>query len=95
MAERNWAMIAAAVMALFIAINVISYIWFPFLPWMEQRQAGEEVVKDQIDAEKAIENYEWFRQQYHDIEAQRQQVQNAYEEDEQFHETYQYARSLI
>ena len=85
---RNWTAIIAVVLAFFIVLNVISYVWFPFLPWFEQRDAGEKVVRNQMDAEKALENYRWFRQQWHDIQAQRAQVQNAYEEDEQFHETY-------
>ncbi|RZH67830.1 hypothetical protein [Natrinema altunense] len=69
-------------------LNVISYIWFPFLPWFEQRDAGQETVEQTYDAENAIQQYEEFRQMYHDIEAQRNQVENAYDEDESFHETY-------
>lgn len=85
---RNWAGIAAAVLALFVVLNVVSYLWFPFLPWFEQREAGKEIVREQMDADKALENYRWFRQQYNDIEAQRAQVQHAYDAEAQFHETY-------
>lgn len=87
-ASLYWLKIAAVVMAFFIVLNVVSFVWFPFLPWFEQRQAGEEVVRDQIDAEKAVQEYEWFRSQYHQIQEQRAIVQNTYEEHEQFHETY-------
>ncbi len=85
---RNWVGIIAAILAFFIVLNVISYIWFPFLPWFEQRDAGQETVEQTYDAENAIQQYEEFRQMYHDIEAQRNQVENAYDEDESFHETY-------
>lgn len=84
----DWRTVLLVVLALFIVVNIVSYAWFPFLPWFEQREAGEQIVEDQMDAEKALQDYRWFRQQYHDIQAQRAQVQNAYEEEEQFHETY-------
>lgn len=82
---RGWGGILLAVAVLFLVAHVVSFVWFPFLPWMEQREAGEKVVKDQIDAEKAVENYEWFRRQHAEIEAQRNQLQNAYEAHDTFH----------
>lgn len=84
--ERSWMKIGAAIAVFFILLNIVSYVWFPFLPWTEQRQAGEEIVEQQMDAEKALENYRWFRSQYHDIEAQREQVENSYDELERFYE---------
>jgi len=66
----------AGILALFVVLNLVSYIWFPFLPWFEQRDAGEEIVRDKMDAEEAIQNYEWFRMQWRDIQAQRATVQN-------------------
>jgi len=58
------------------------------LPWTEQRQAGEEIVKEQMDADQALQDYRWFRSQYEDIQAQREQINNSYEAERQFHETY-------
>lgn len=75
-------------MAFFIILNVVSFVWFPFLPWFEQRQAGEEIVRQEMDAQQALEDYREFRRLYHDIQSQREQIQIAYEADEQFHETY-------
>lgn len=88
MNERNVPGIIVAIVAFLVVFSVVTYVWFPFAMWTEQRDAGEEVVRDQVDAEKAVENYEWFRQQWHDIEAQRRQIQNHYDEHERFHETY-------
>lgn len=85
---RDWMAILAVLFALFIAINAISYFWFPFLPWFEQREAGQEILKEQNDAGKTLETYREFRQLYNDIEAQRNQIEIAYEAEEQFHETY-------
>lgn len=73
---------------LFIVANIISWIWMPFLPWMEERDAGEEVIEQTYDAEQAIQNYEWFRQQYRDIQSQRNIIDNNYDELERFYETY-------
>ncbi|AWB28593.1 hypothetical protein HARCEL1_01635 [Halococcoides cellulosivorans] len=75
-------------LALFVVLNVISYVWFPFLPWFEQRQAGEEIVSDQMDADTAIQEYRWFRRQYEDIQAQRAQVQNSYDELDRFYDIH-------
>jgi len=85
---RSWTKIAAVVMAFFIALNVISYVWFPFLPWFEQREAGEQIVENQINAEQAVDEYRWFRSQWNDIQAQRAQIQNFYDQEEQFYEIY-------
>lgn len=86
--DRNWALIGGTIMLFLVLFMLVSYVWMPFLMWGEQREAGEEVVEDQMDAEQAIQEYRWFRQQYHDIQAQRNQINNSYEEHEQFHETY-------
>jgi len=85
---RNWLLIIGALMALVIVINIVSYVWFPFLPWMEERDAGEDVVEQTIDADAAIENYEWFRQQHNDIQAQRAIISNNYDELDRFYETH-------
>lgn len=86
---RDWPKIIAVILAFFIMLNVITYFFYPaIMPWFEQRDAGEEVMESQMDADQAIQEYEEFRRLYHEIEAQRQQVQNAYDEEEQFHETY-------
>lgn len=86
--ERNWLGIIGAVFAFIVVLNIISYIWFPFLPWTEERDAGKQVVEDQVNAEKAVREYEWFRQTYQDIQAQRRQIENHYEAHRQFHKTY-------
>lgn len=78
----------AAIGLLLLAVMVISTVWFPFAPWAEQRQAGEEIVREQMDAEEALDNYRWFRSQWYDIQAQRAQIQNYYDQRERFYEIH-------
>lgn len=85
---RNWGAILGVVFAALLVLSAISYVWFPFLIWGEQRDAGEQIVRDQVDADVALDNYRWFRQQWFDIQAQREQVKNARDAEQQFHETY-------
>jgi hypothetical protein len=85
---RKWLYILGIVFALFVVINLVSYIWMPFLPWFEQRDAAEETIEQTYDAENAIDEYEWFRGQYNDIEAKRNQIDNNYDELERFYDTY-------
>lgn len=86
--EEKWLKIGAIIFGALIAFSLISFIFMPFLPWFEQREAGQETMESQMDSENAIQQYEEFRRLYHEIEAQRSQVENAYEEEDQFHETY-------
>jgi len=84
----RWAKIGLVIMAAVLVLNLISFIWFPFLPWFEEREAGQEVVEQTYDAESAIDNYEWFRNQYHEIQAQRAQLENSWSELDRFYDTY-------
>lgn len=84
--EKRWLAIVAIVIVAFLAINLISWIWMPFLPWMEERDAAEETIEQTMDAEHAINEYEWFRTQYYEIEAQRAQIENSYDELDRFYD---------
>lgn len=86
--DAFWLKIFAIGMTFFITVNVISFVWFPFLPWFEQREAGEEIAEQEMNADQALQDYREFRVLYNDIQSQREQVQIAYDEEEQFHETY-------
>jgi len=85
---RGWRLLIVVVAVAFVVVNIVSFVWFPFLPWFEERDAGQEVVKQTYDAEQAIQNYEWFRQQYNDIQAQRATIENTYDELDRFYETW-------
>lgn len=76
-------------MAFFVVLNVISFLFYPaFMPWFENQEEGEEVIDQTIDADKAIQDYEWFRTQYHEIQAQRAQLQNARDELKRFYDVH-------
>lgn len=81
--------VTATLILLFIVVQVVSYFFYPaFMPWFEQRDAGEEIIENEIDAETSIQDYREFRRLYHDIEAQREQVENAYDELNRFYDTW-------
>lgn len=86
--EKGILAIIAILFVGFLILNVISYVWFPFLPWFEERDAGQEIVEDTIEADNAVQQYEEFRVLYHEIEAQRAQVDNAYDELDRFYEVH-------
>lgn len=84
----RWGLIAAIILGAFIVINIISFIWMPFLPWFQERQAGQETIEQTYDAEQAIQQYEEFRQLYSEIEEQRAQVANSRDALDRFYDNY-------
>lgn len=85
---RRWVAIVGVVLALFVVFNIVSYVWFPFLPYTEQRDAGQQVVEQEISAEQAVENYRWFRQKWASIQSDRRQLEAMRDRRERFLETY-------
>jgi len=85
---RPWGLILGVGLLLLVVIGIIMWIWFPHVFIGEERDAGRDIVEQTYDSGNALETYEEFRRLYNEIEAQRQEVQNFYAEEEQFHETY-------
>lgn len=76
---------------LLVALVVISAIfnfWMAPMIFTENKEAGEEIAEDTIDAEKAMQEYEEFRTLWYDIKSAREQLENYRDQEEQFHETY-------
>lgn len=87
--EKQIAGFLVVLVVAFFVLNVIAYLWYPaFMPWFEQRDAGEQIIDDTYDAENAIQTYEEFRTLYNEIESQRAQVENSYDELDRFYDTY-------
>lgn len=86
--EDKWLFIGVAVIAIFIALSVVSYFWLGPMIFTEQREAGAETVEQTYNAENAIQEYEWFREQYQDIEAQRSQIENTQDELKRFYDIH-------
>jgi len=80
-------MFLIAIIAMF-GMAVIGAIYMPFLPWNEERQAGEETIERSYDVDQAISNYEEFRDLYNDIQAQRAAVENSEAELQRFYDTW-------
>ena len=85
---NNWLKVVAVGIALMFIVPVIFNYWMAPMIFEQNRDAGEDIAEDQMQGEVALEEYRWFRTQWHDIQAQRAQTENYREEDEQFHETY-------
>lgn len=84
-----FATIAIVLVVLFVIINIVSFLFYPsFMPWFEQQDSGKEITKDTYDAQNAVQIYEEFRVLYNDIEAQRAQIENNYDELDRFYDTY-------
>lgn len=86
--EREWSVITGALALGFIALLLISAVYMPFLPWNEERKAGADVIEDTYNGENAVEEYEWFRSQWGDIQSRRAQIQNYKDELQGFYDTY-------
>lgn len=81
----SWFVVGAVVLILLLGV---SYFFFPLLGFTEEREAGAETVEQTYDAEKAIQQYEEFRELYAEIEEERNQVKNNKDALGRFYDTY-------
>lgn len=82
---KQW---VVGILGVLILMSVVGHFWIAPYIFEQQRQSARDIADSTYDAENAIQEYEWFRTQYHDIQAQRKQINNTQEQEEQFHETY-------
>lgn len=54
----------------------------------QNRQSGQEIAEDSMDADVAVQEYRWFRQQWQDIQAARAQLENYQQQEQEFHQTW-------
>ena len=73
--------------AVLIALALLLEFWLAPMIFTEQKDAGRDIAENTMD-ESAVQDYRWFRQQWHDIEAQRAQVENYKQDKEEFYEIY-------
>lgn len=66
---------------------VIGVVSMPFHAASNAVQTGHDVIDKTINADNAIYNYEWFKQQKQDIEVARGQYQNALQAEDSFKES--------
>jgi hypothetical protein len=86
--ENNlWTVVILAIAAMIILPAVFNY-WMAPVVFEQNRQAGEEIAEDSIDADVALREYREFRTLWFDIKAAREQLENYKAQEEQFHETY-------
>lgn len=71
-------------MAAWIIGGLIGVFTMPFHAAGNAVQTGHDVIDKTINADNAIYNYEWFKQQKQDIEVAKQQYQNALQAEDAF-----------
>jgi hypothetical protein len=81
--------VVVGLIVMMMAFSVLSYL-FPSVigAWFEQRNSAEQAVNNVYDWDNARENYEWFKNTRHDIEAKRKQLENYQQQKQTFLETY-------
>lgn len=87
LANNLWAVVAIALAAIIVLPAVFNY-WMAPVVFSQNKQAGEEIAKDSIDADKALREYREFRTLWFDIKSAREQLDNYQRQEAQFHETY-------
>lgn len=76
------------VVILLIAASLIGQYWLAPMIFEQNRQSGEEIAKNSLSSEKAMQDYRWFRAQWYEIQAQHDQTENYRDQEEQFHNTW-------
>jgi len=86
--ENNPVAVIGVGIVVLLILSVMFNYWMAPMIFEQNRQAGEEIAKDTISADKAVQDYREFRRLYYDIQSAREQLENYKQEDETFHETY-------
>lgn len=86
--NENGLLLIVGIIAFLVIFSLVSYFWLGPMIFTEQRDAGEDIVESTYDAENAVKTYEEFRTLHAEIEAQRNQVENSYDELDRFYNTY-------
>jgi hypothetical protein len=85
---NHWLKLVLVAISIVIIVPVITNYWLAPMIFEQNRKAGENIAKDTINAEKAVQEYEEFRTLWYDIKSAREQLENYRQQEEQFHETY-------
>lgn len=87
--ERNGALLTIIlVVVVLLMLPIVWQYWLAPTVFEQNRQSGQEIAEDSLDADKAVNDYRWFRQQWYDIKSAREQLDNYQDQEKQFHETY-------
>ena len=89
MLREHWKGVVLVGLAFFLITSVVLKFWLGPMIFMQNRDAGEKIVESEMNADSAIDNYEWFKQQKRDIEAKRRQMNNTKAQINRMHENYE------
>lgn len=86
--ENNFIGVVAGSIALILVLSIVFNYWMAPMIFEQNRQAGEEIAQETIDADKALQDYREFRQLYYDIQSAREQLETYEQREQRFHETW-------
>lgn len=89
MSQDSWLVnnLGAVLLLSIVAVVILSIVgnyWLAPMIFQENRDAGEKIADNTID-ESAVQDYRWFRQQWNDIQSQREIVENFESQHDTFH----------
>lgn len=81
--------LAGAGIILFLAISLVAWSYGPTIEqFFLQKEAASDINKKVQDADYAIDNYEWFKQQKQKIDMKKKQVENVRDEMRRFYDVH-------
>lgn len=84
----SWRHLLIGTVALLLVGSLVFHFWLGPQMALANRDAGSDIIDSTMNADNAIDNYEWFKQQEQDIVAARQNANATRAQIEQFHSTY-------
>jgi hypothetical protein len=84
-AEANLLAVVGAILTTVVILSIVFNYWMAPAIFEQNRQAGEDIAKDTINAEKAVQDYQEFRRLYYDIQSAREQLENYKRAEHRFH----------
>jgi membrane-associated HD superfamily phosphohydrolase len=85
---KTIAIIAAILIALVVGTWMLKVAMLPIFTVTKQIDSAHDIIEDVYTPESAICNYEWFKQQYQDIEATERIIRNTKTEMNAYKEMY-------
>lgn len=85
---KRWKYAIVIGVVVVLGVNIVFAFWMAPKIFFEQRNAAEDAAEDTYSWENAKTEYEWFKQQKHDIRAKEKQANNTQQQINRMHENY-------
>lgn len=71
-----------------LLLGVVLEFWLAPGTFLQNKEAGENIRDESIQGDDAVREYRWFRQQWHDIQAHKNRIDNIEQEHRRFHQLH-------